>query len=148
MKRIARTASRFQWNCHETSTVLHNYDVEARRPSALCQEVNQDEHKSRQQHRYVTLVLFLLFGLALIFHQGRGFSIRGVPGEWVGFLSLAMALSGLLGINVWIGGPLDKDEDRRRSRLLPPRTWTSADSRKVWIIHGFGLAAAGLAYFF
>lgn len=68
--------------------------------------------KTRRQQRFAHSLLFASCGLALALHGH-------ITGGWAGFMSekglgicfLMMGVLGLLGVNVWIGSPLDPRDD-------------------------------------
>jgi hypothetical protein len=65
---------------------------------------------TQQTKRYLTLVAIFAFSGWLVW-LGDEWSIRTVPAHYVGYLIAAIGIAGLLGLNIWIGGPLDKRND-------------------------------------
>src|SRR5262245_4373066 len=60
--------------------------------------------------RYLTLVGIFAFSGWLIW-LGDEWLIRTTPAHYVGYLIAAIGVAGLLGLNIWVGGPLDKRRD-------------------------------------
>src|SRR5262245_18689054 len=76
---------------------------------------------SQQTKRYLCLVGIFAFSGYLIW-LGDEWRIKTTPAHYVGYLIAAIGVAGLLGLNIWIGGPLDKrkdadHEDTTESRL-------------------------------
>jgi hypothetical protein len=65
---------------------------------------------TQQAKRYLTLVgIFVASGYFV--WLGDGWRIDSVPAPYVGYLVAAIGVAGLLGLNIWVGGPLDKRKD-------------------------------------
>ena len=43
-------------------------------------------------------------------------TVNGLPVQYTGYFCLGLALLGLLGVNVWRGGPLDRRHDAEREQ--------------------------------
>jgi hypothetical protein len=57
--------------------------------------------------------LFWCFGVALIFiFFFKHLAYAGIPVSYLGYFLIILGVLGLLGVNVWIGGPLDKRFDK------------------------------------
>ncbi len=68
---------------------------------------------SRRRWRTASLVFLLVAALSLVYIGFHGGVANGfVPAQWIGFLILAFWLAGLLGVNIWYGGPLDPQRDQ------------------------------------
>jgi len=65
---------------------------------------------SQQTKRYLCLVGIFAFSGYLIW-LGDEWLIRTTPAHYVGYLIAAIGVAGLLGLNIWAGGPLDKRRD-------------------------------------
>jgi hypothetical protein len=65
---------------------------------------------SQQVKRYLCLVGIFAFSGCLIWF-GDEWRIRTTPAHYVGYLIAAIGVAGLLGLNIWYGGPLDKRRD-------------------------------------
>jgi hypothetical protein len=65
---------------------------------------------SQQAKRYLCLVGIFAFSGWLVW-LGDEWRIRTVPAHYVGYLIAAIGVAGLLGLNIWYGGPLDKRRD-------------------------------------
>jgi len=65
---------------------------------------------SRQATRYLCSVVILAFGGYLIW-LGDDWRIRTTAAHYVGYLIVAIGVAGLLGLNIWHGGPLDRRRD-------------------------------------
>lgn len=69
------------------------------------------ENRARRQKRAVALIgIFLASGFFIWLGAG-GWTIHTVPAHYVGYLVSAIGIAGLLGINIWYGGPLDPRGD-------------------------------------
>jgi hypothetical protein len=69
---------------------------------------------TQQTKRYLSLIIF--FGGAGYFvWLGDGWRIDSVPAQYVGYIFAAIGVAGLLGLNIWIGGPLDKRKDAEQA---------------------------------
>lgn len=69
------------------------------------------EHRARRQKRAVALVCIFLASGFFIWLGVEGWTIQTVPAHYVGYLVSAIGIAGLLGINIWYGGPLDPRGD-------------------------------------
>lgn len=65
---------------------------------------------SQQAKRYLCLVGIFTAGGWLVW-LGDEWRISTVPAHYLGYLVAAIGVAGLLGINIWVGGPLDKRID-------------------------------------
>jgi len=64
----------------------------------------------RQQRGFGYCFVFGLAGL-LVFLGWKGWQIEFLPAEYLGYLVAAFGVAGILGINIWRGGPLDPRND-------------------------------------
>ncbi len=71
---------------------------------------------SDTKKRLIALAALGLFGIALIFFGFRGLLVDGFPAQYIGYFALAIVVGGLLGGNVWAGGPLDRRKDSEKRR--------------------------------
>jgi hypothetical protein len=64
-----------------------------------------------QAKRYLTLIFFFVASGYFVWlgDEARIFGV--LPARHVGYLFAAIAIAGLLGLNIWVGGPLDKRKD-------------------------------------
>jgi hypothetical protein len=65
---------------------------------------------TQQAKRYLTLVGIFAFSSWLVW-LGDEWRINTVPAHYAGYLIAAIGVAGLLGLNIWVGGPLDKRRD-------------------------------------
>jgi len=65
---------------------------------------------SRQTTRYLCLVVIFAVSGYLIW-RGDDWHIGTTPAHDIGYLIAAFGVAGLLGVNIWWGGPLDKRRD-------------------------------------
>jgi len=66
---------------------------------------------TQQAKRYLSLIIFFVASGYFIW-LGDDARIFGLlPARPVGYLFAAIGVAGLLGLNIWIGGPLDKRKD-------------------------------------
>jgi hypothetical protein len=70
----------------------------------------QEPTVTQQAKRYLTLVGIFAFSGWLVW-LGDEWRISTVPAHYVGYLIAAVGVAGLLGLNIWSGGPLDKRKD-------------------------------------
>ncbi len=61
------------------------------------------------QRLFSLVALFALGGGCLLL--GDRWTIKFIPAHYVGFLFIGAGCLGLLGVNIWKGGPLDKNLD-------------------------------------
>lgn len=66
---------------------------------------------TRQQKRTIALIFLFLFSGYLIWLGLDGWTIRTMPAHYLGYLLIAFGIAGLLGVNIWYGGPLDPRKD-------------------------------------
>jgi len=66
---------------------------------------------TQQAKRYLSLIIFFVASGYFIWlgDEARIFGL--VPARPAGYLFAALGVAGLLGLNIWIGGPLDKRKD-------------------------------------
>lgn len=64
---------------------------------------------SRKNSRRVSLVFLFAFAAFLVY-SGKvgGWLLNGIPAEYAGYFLAAFGVAGLLGVNIWYGGPFDK----------------------------------------
>lgn len=63
--------------------------------------------RKRAGYRRGTLVVVALLGTGCVYAGARGWLLNGLPAQYVGYTLYAFAGLGMLGVNVWYGGPLD-----------------------------------------
>jgi uncharacterized membrane protein YfcA len=71
----------------------------------------------RATQRRISLVALAAFSAGLIVGMFDGaWLFRDLPGKYLGYFGAGVVLLGLLGVNVWWGGPLDprRDEDQAK----------------------------------
>jgi len=73
---------------------------------------------SRQATRYLCLVVIFAVSGYLIWRGDNG-HIGTTPAHYVGYLIAAIGVAGLLGLNIWWGGPLDKRRDADPAGKIP-----------------------------
>jgi hypothetical protein len=73
---------------------------------------------SRQTTRYLCLVVIFAVSGYLIW-RGDDSHIGTTPAHYVGYLIAALGVAGLLGVNIWWGGPLDKRRDADPAGNIP-----------------------------
>ena len=73
---------------------------------------------SRQATRYLCLVVIFAVSGYLIW-RGDDWHIGTTPAHYVGYLIAAIGVAGLLGLNIWWGGPLDKRRDADPAGKIP-----------------------------
>ena len=66
---------------------------------------------ARRQKRAVALICIFLSSGFFIWLGLDGWTVKTVPAQYVGYLIIAVGIAGLLGINIWYGGPLDPRGD-------------------------------------
>lgn len=66
---------------------------------------------SRRLQRGFVLAFFFAFAGLLIVYGLHGGLIRLMPAHYVGYGVGGIGILGLLGFNIWLGGPLDKRND-------------------------------------
>ncbi len=65
---------------------------------------------TQQTKRYLGLIgIFAASGYFV--WLGDDWLINTVPARYVGYVVAAIGVAGLLGLNIWVGGPLDKRRD-------------------------------------
>ncbi|ANM30350.1 hypothetical protein ABI59_13375 [Acidobacteria bacterium Mor1] len=105
---------------------------------------------SRDQQR-IALTLFVGLAAAAAVIWGDGYKIFSVPVPWVGLVWLIAAITGMLGVNVYWGGPLDKRLDPPAEPMsehqLEERARQVAADRKKMDRLLFLVRAAGVAIF-
>lgn len=76
-----------------------------------------DPERLRQKrsgyHRGMQVVVALL-AAGCVYAGGRGWLLNDLPAQYVGYMLHAFAGAGMLGVNVWYGGPLDPRAGVRR----------------------------------
>jgi hypothetical protein len=94
---------------------------------------------TRQVARYLTLVgIFALSGYLI--WLGDDWPLRTVPARYVGYLVAAIGLTGLLGVNIWYGGLLDKRRDLDAAGNTPSKGF----SRTRLIVTAIAVAAGSI----
>jgi len=66
---------------------------------------------TRRQKRAVALICIFLSSAFFIWMGFKGWTIGAVPAHYLGYLVIALGIAGLLGVNIWYGGPLDPRDD-------------------------------------
>ncbi len=84
----------------------------------------------RRQMRAISQVFLFTFAAFLIYLGWQGWTVGSLPAQWVGYLLVVCGVLGLLGVNVWYGGPLDQRND-------PPEE--SADLQNARTVNQAGL---------
>jgi hypothetical protein len=74
------------------------------------------ESRGRRAGRIVVSLWAIGGGLVFVWFL-NGWLMSGIPVPWVGYVMIAFGVLGLIGINVFRGGPLDKRHD---PPLTPP----------------------------
>jgi hypothetical protein len=75
---------------------------------------------ARRHKRAATLVfLFAVSGL-LIYLGLEGWTVSSLGAHYLGYLVGFFGVLGLLGVNIWYGGPLDPDDDHPKFRGEDP----------------------------
>lgn len=69
------------------------------------------ENRARRRKRAVALIGIFLASGFFIWLGVEGWTIQTAPAQYVGYLVSAIGIAGLLGINIWYGGPLDPRGD-------------------------------------
>src|SRR6516165_8028709 len=64
----------------------------------------------RGQQRTLALLFLFTVGAVLGFMGRQGWALSFIP-QYIGYLFVAMAALGTLGLNIWRGGPLDRRFD-------------------------------------
>ena len=90
---------------------------------------------SRQATRYLCLVVIFAVSGYLIW-RGDEWHIGTTPAHYVGYLIAAIGVAGLLGLNIWWGGPLDKRRDADPAGKIP---------RAGLIVMAIGVVAGSLS---
>ena len=89
---------------------------------------------TRQQHRHMTLALIIFLGAALMGTVNMPYTFGAVPiryfGPMLGAVILVIAALGVLGVNVWVGGPLDEELDTTSGQ-----TPSVSDTAKIQTIY-------------
>ncbi len=66
--------------------------------------------KKRKHQRAASLLYLLLFSAWLIY-LGDRWKINFISAKYLGFVLGGVAVLGLVGVNIWYGGPLDRRND-------------------------------------
>ncbi len=64
-----------------------------------------------RQKRAVALLCIFIAGGFFIWMGFDGWTIDALPAHYLGYLVIALGIAGLLGVNIWYGGPLDPRDD-------------------------------------
>lgn len=59
------------------------------------------------QKRRLTLIGVFIAGAFFVWIGLDGWTIKSLPAHYLGFIVIAIGIAGLLGLNIWYGGPLD-----------------------------------------
>jgi len=72
--------------------------------------------EARQRKRMRIFMSFWAIGGGLLFVIfGRDWLVNGIPMQWLGYFLILLGVLALAGVNVFIGGPLDRRRDKRDS---------------------------------
>ena len=63
------------------------------------------------KQRAASLVFLFAASIVLICLGHNGLTLDFIPAEYIGYLLAGLGLLGLLGVNIWYGGPLDRRND-------------------------------------
>lgn len=80
--------------------------------------------RKRAGYRRGTLAVVALLAAGCVYAGGRGWLLNDLPAQSVGYFLYAFAGAGMLGVNVWYGGPLDP-------RLDPPAVAEASDRAEL-----------------
>ena len=77
---------------------------------------------TQQTKRYLSIIILFAVGGYFVW-VGEGWRIAGAPAQWAGYIFAAIGAAGLLGFNIWFGGPLDKRGDaEHKGKSAPPES--------------------------
>ena len=79
---------------------------------------------TQRQKRAVALIGIFVAGGFFIW-LGDDWTISSVPAHYVGYIVMAVGIAGVLGLNIWFGGPLDPRNDPKSDRTDAPPTQQS-----------------------
>ncbi len=68
-----------------------------------------------RQKRMVALVVVFTAGGFFVWMGLDGWTIDALPAHYLGYIVLGIGAAGLLGANIWYGGPLDLRHDSEQS---------------------------------
>ena len=67
----------------------------------------------RGQQRAGTLICLFAFAAVMVYMGFDGYEVNLLPVEYFGYLLAACGTRGVLGINIWRGGPFDPRRDSK-----------------------------------
>ena len=73
--------------------------------------------RERRRERAFAFVALMTVGWLLVYFGERGWQLKGLPAQYLGYFFLGCCLLGAAGVNIWYGGPLDP-----RGDPPPPQT--------------------------
>lgn len=65
-----------------------------------------------KEKRGLSLAALFILGCFVVWLGFRGWSINHAPAQYIGYALIAVAIAGVLGANIWYGGPLDPRRER------------------------------------
>ncbi|GAA5496013.1 hypothetical protein Rhal01_02194 [Rubritalea halochordaticola] len=78
----------------------------------ITQIVKQQERISKNSSKYRLQISLYITAVGFLFSTlSNDWVINGIPAIWLGYLFILLGTLGLLGVNIFIGGPLDKRKD-------------------------------------
>ncbi|HEX8175889.1 MAG TPA: hypothetical protein VF543_12285 [Pyrinomonadaceae bacterium] len=96
-----------------TNGLTFRYDLSIDGHSAKTGESVDTTEVARHRHfGRVFISVWALVGGALFILFGNGWQVSGIPLRYVGGILVGVGILGLIGPNVFRGGPLDKREDQ------------------------------------
>ena len=85
--------------------------AQAQEPESDPASTQKQEQRSRKIMRGGMSFWAIGCGIVLILFF-RNYTISSIPAPWLGYGLVALGVAALLGVNVFWGGPLDKQRDR------------------------------------
>ena len=79
--------------------------------------------KKRRRWRRGVLWAVVAVSACLVYFGNRGLKVDAIPAQYIGYFLFGFAVSGVAGLNVWYGGPLDPRQD-------PPPNHKSINARE------------------
>lgn len=81
---------------------------------------------SRRRWRTVIHAGLIVVAVGFVIRGHRGWVVDDLPAHFIGYLFAGFWVAGLLGVNVWAGGPLDPRNDPKPAE---PRRWRPPDQK-------------------